>query len=40
MKDSKYVNIHSVNPFYFIVDKVDCSIEEKEGNKYRTLRCN
>ena len=32
--DSKYVNIHSVNPFYFIVDKVDGFIEEKKGNKY------
>ena len=32
--DSKYVNIHSVNPLYFIVDKVDGFIEEKEGNKY------
>ena len=27
-KDSKYVNIHSVNPLYFIVDKLDGSIEE------------
>ena len=28
MKDS------SVNPLYFILDKVDSFIEEKEGNKY------
>ena len=31
-KDSEYVNIHSINPLYFIVDKVDGSIEEKEEN--------
>ena len=29
MKDSKYVNIHSINALYFIVDEVDGSIEEK-----------
>ena len=28
------MNIHSVNPWYLIVDKVDGFIEEKEGNKY------
>ena len=33
-KDSKYVNVHSVNPLYFIVEKVDCFIKEKDGNKY------
>ena len=33
-KDSKYVNIHSENPLYLIVDNVDGFIEEKEGNKY------
>ena len=32
-KDSKYMNIHRINPLYFIVDKVDGFIEEK-GNKY------
>ena len=32
--DSKYVNIHSANPLYFIVNKVDGFIKEKEGNKY------
>ena len=36
-KDSKYVNINSVNPLYFIVDKVDGVIEEKEGNKRLNL---
>ena len=30
-KYSKYVNIHCVNPLYFIVDNVDGFIEEKEG---------
>ena len=29
MKNSKYVDIHSVNPLYFIVDELDGSIEEK-----------
>ena len=33
-KDSKYVNIHSVNPLYFVADKVDGFIEEKQRNKY------
>ena len=33
-KDSKYVNIHSINPLYFIVDRVDGFVEEKERNKY------
>ena len=28
------MNIHSVNPLYFIVDKVDGLIEEKDENKY------
>ena len=32
MKDSKYVNTHSVNPLYLIINKVDGFIEEKEGN--------
>ena len=27
MKDSKYANIHSVNPFYLIIGEVDGSIE-------------
>ena len=33
-KDSKYVSIDSVNPLYFIVDKVDGFSEEKEWSKY------
>ena len=33
-KDSKFLNIRSVNPLYFIVDKVDGFIEEKKGNRY------
>ena len=34
IKDSKYVNIHSVNPFSIIIDNVDGLVEEKNGNKY------
>ena len=34
MKDFDYVNIHSVNPVYFIIDKVDGYIEESNRNKY------
>ena len=34
MKDFDYVNIHSVNLLYFIIDEVDRYIEEKNGNKY------
>ena len=42
MKDSKYVNIHSVNPWYLGTGEVDgsikCnSIEEKNKNKYLTF---
>ena len=37
MKDLDYVNIHSVNPLYFIIDKVDGYIEESHGNKYLCL---
>ena len=29
-----YESIYSVNPFYFIVGKVDGYIEESNGNKY------
>ena len=29
MKDSGYVKIHSVNPFYLTIGEVDGSIEEK-----------
>ena len=42
MKDSKHVNIHSVNPLNIIINEADGSIEcnsiEKEnGNKYLTF---
>ena len=37
MKDSKYVNIHSVNPLYLTIDEINGSIEEKNGNKYLTF---
>ena len=29
MKNSKYVNIHSVNPLHIIIGEADGSIEEK-----------
>ena len=34
MKVLDYVNIHSVNPLYFIIGEVDGFIEEKNENKY------
>ena len=34
IKDFDYVNIHSVNPLYFIAGEVDGYIEEKNWNKY------
>ena len=34
MKDFEYVNIHSVNPVYFIAGEVNGYIEESNGNKY------
>ena len=37
MKDYDYAKINSVNPLYLIIDKVDGSIEAKNGNKYLTL---
>ena len=37
IKDIDYVNIYSVNPLYFIIDKTDGYIEENDGNKYLTL---
>ena len=33
-KNSKYVNIHGVNPLYIMVNKVEGFIEEKDENKY------
>ena len=35
MKD--HVNIHNVNPLFFIIGKVDSYIEECNGNKHLTL---
>ena len=34
IKHVDYVNIHSVDPLYFITDKADGYIEGKNGNKY------
>ena len=38
IKDTDYVNIHSVNPLYFVnpIDKADGYIEESNENKYLT----
>ena len=35
--DSKYVKIYSVNPLYFIFNKVNGYFEKINGNKYLTL---
>ena len=32
MKDLDYVNIHNVNPLYFVIAKVDGYIEKNIGN--------
>ena len=40
MKDLDYVNIHRVNPLYFITDKADGYIEECNRSKYLTLVSN
>ena len=40
MKDLDYVNIHSVNPLYFIINKADGCIAEINGNEYLTLVSN
>ena len=37
MKVLDYVNIHTVNPLYFIIDKADGYIEEINGNKFLIL---
>ena len=34
MKDSKYVNIRSLNPLYLTIGEIDGSTEEKDKNKY------
>ena len=36
-KDSKYVKIHSVNPLYLILNKLNYYFEEINGDKYVTL---
>ena len=33
-KDSDYVTINNVNPFYLIISEVDGYIKEKNGSKY------
>ena len=40
INDTDYVNIHSVNPLHFIIDKADSYIEESNGNKYSALVSN
>ena len=37
IKDSKYINIYSVNPLYLIYNKVNGYFEEINENKYLTL---
>ena len=37
IKNVGYVKINRVNSLYFIIDKVDEYIEERNGNKYLTL---
>ena len=37
IKDSKYVQINSVNPLYLIINKVNGYFEEINENKYLTL---
>ena len=37
MKDLDYVNVHSVNPLYSVINKADGYIEEKNENRYSTL---
>ena len=37
IKDSNHVEINSVNPLYIIINEVDGSISETNGNKYITF---
>ena len=37
VKNLSYVKINSVDPLYFIVDKINRNIKESIGNKYLTL---
>ena len=36
-KDSKYIKINSINPFYLVFNKVNEYFEEINRNKYLTL---
>ena len=40
IKDAKYVKINSVNPLYFMLNKMNEYFEEISGNKYLTLVLN
>ena len=40
IKDLDYVNIHSVDPLYFIINTADGYIEESNGNKCLILASN
>ena len=40
MKNSDYVKINSVNPLHIIINEVDGSTGEKNGNKYLTFPSN
>ena len=37
MKDSDHVKINGVNPLHIIINEVDGSISEKNGNKHLTF---
>ena len=37
IKDSKYVNIHSVNLSYVLIGEADGSVDKINGNKYLTF---
>ena len=37
MKNSDFVKTNSANPLYIIINEVNGSIEEKNGNKYLTF---
>ena len=37
IKDSKYVKVNSVNPFYIMFNGINGYFEEINGNKYLTL---
>ena len=37
IKDRSYAKINSVNPLYFIINKINGYTEKSNGNKYLTL---